>query len=86
MEENVEDIILIVMDVIAPFAGDGVELDKDTLLLEEGIIDSLNTLQIISELERRFNIKISPLDLTFDDFKSCRSLANGIARVLGTRQ
>ena len=49
-------------------------LRNDTLLLEGGIVDSLGTLNIVSFLERSFNITIHDDDLVPENFATLDTL------------
>ena len=44
-------------------------LNKDTDLIEEGILDSLDAMTFLFHLEKEVNEKISEIDDEFDDFK-----------------
>ena len=68
MEEN----ILEILRDINPYA----EITKDTLLLEEGILESMSILLLISELEKRYNIEI-PLDkIAENDLVDINAISN----------
>ena len=67
-----------IYDIVRPFLNEEVSLDPETELFEDGLIDSLNVLQIIARLETTFSISISPLDMTFDDFRTCATIAECI--------
>jgi len=53
------------------------ELDKiedNTLLFEEGILDSMGLISLITFLEETFNIKINDTDLELENFKSIEAM------------
>ncbi len=50
-------------------------ISKDTLLLDEGMIDSFNVLEIITFMEKCTGIRINPTEVTIEHFASIRSLA-----------
>jgi acyl carrier protein len=50
------------------------DLRNDTLLLENGVIDSLGTLNIVTFLERSFNITIEDDDLVPENFATIDTL------------
>ena len=79
---NKADILKVVKETVNPFVSTQSDFTADTEILESGLIDSLNVLQVIAELERRFDLKIGPLDMTFDDFKTCQTIADRIGKLL----
>jgi len=52
---------------------DGIE--KDTALLEKGVLDSLGILDVVSFLESEFAIQISDEDLVPENFKSLSTIS-----------
>jgi len=56
------------------------EVDVDQDLLEDGIIDSMLLLKLVSFVEETFSVKIFDEDITKDNFKSLRSIENLILR------
>lgn len=50
------------------------DLKMDQLLLDEGIIDSLSTIELISDLEEIYNIVIGPDDLNHYNFNSVQAI------------
>ncbi len=54
-----DDIILFIKEVIEDATGDCVE--NDTLLFEEEVLDSMSILNLIEELEEKYDISL-PLD------------------------
>ncbi len=77
-----ETILKIVTETVNPFLNSQAGFTPETEILESGLIDSLNVLQVIAELERRFGLKIGPLDMTFDDFKTCKTITSRIEKLL----
>lgn len=51
----------------------------DALLLEEGIIDSLALLEIVSFIEETYDLVVDDADVTLDAFGSIESLAAYVA-------
>jgi len=43
-------------------------LDSDLPLIQQGIVDSLGILQLVSFIEEEFNIKIAPEDVVLKNF------------------
>jgi acyl carrier protein len=50
------------------------ELRPKTDLLEEGILDSLQVLELATAIEERFKITLDPYDFTPQNFRSLQSL------------
>jgi acyl carrier protein len=53
----------------------GIQLNEDTLLLEEKILDSLGMLELISFVEETFSIEIPDEDIIPDHFGTIEKLA-----------
>jgi acyl carrier protein len=45
-------------------------LDSDTLLLENGVVDSIGVLELVGFLETEFGIVVTDEDLTTDNFRT----------------
>ena len=56
--------------------GQGVEFDGDDSLLEEGIIDSLGLLDVVTFIETEFGISVDDADVTLDNFGSVNTIAS----------
>jgi len=52
------------------------QLSPETILFSSGIIDSLNLIHLIEFLEKKYLIKVSPIDLTLDHFDSIERIAH----------
>jgi len=76
-----EVILSTVIEVVELYAEGQATVTPDIALLETGVIDSLNMLQIVIELERRLKMRIGAVDLVYDDFYSPRQLADAITRL-----
>ncbi|MCD6597776.1 MAG: acyl carrier protein [Bacteroidales bacterium] len=77
--EQIED-ILEIKDKLNKYVQDTAFTDFDkiednTLLFEEGILDSMGLISLITFLEETFNIKISDTDLELENFKSIDAMA-----------
>ena len=60
---------------------DSVQLEGDESLFDADILDSLRLIDVVSELETRYGIKIKQADLTPSNFDSL----NGIAQLVNIR-
>lgn len=63
----------------------GHELKPETPLLDEGLIDSFNILEILAFLEDRFELRIDPRQVTPGEFATVDSIAQMITRLTETR-
>ena len=70
MADHYEQIINI-LKTANPYIDD---IEIDTQIIDEGIIDSLQFFFIISEIESRFNITIAQEDMTPENFSSVKSI------------
>jgi acyl carrier protein len=55
--------------------GQGVDFDSDDALLEEGIIDSLGLLEVVTFIETEFDITVDDAEVTLDNFGSVNAIA-----------
>jgi len=62
IEQKIKDYIL------REFLPDELLLDSDLSLIQQGIVDSLGILQLVSFIEEEFNIKIAPEDVVLKNF------------------
>ena len=58
------------------------KLDKDTLLLDQQIIDSSGVLVLIMFIEKKYNIQIDDLELVPENFNSISALVDLVERKL----
>ena len=56
--------------------GQGVEFQDDDSLLEDGIIDSLGLLDIVTFIETEFELAVDDADVTLDNFGSVHAIAS----------
>lgn len=63
----------IVHDII--FKSDDSKIDIEDSLLEKGIIDSTGIIQLVTFLEKEFNIKVENQDLLPENFETVQSIA-----------
>ena len=52
----------------------GVDFETETSLVDDGILDSLDIISIISEVSDEFDVKIPPEEITPDNFNSVEAM------------
>ena len=52
----------------------GVDFEKETNLVDDGILDSLDIISIISEVSEEYDVKIPPEDITPENFNSAGAM------------
>jgi acyl carrier protein len=55
-------------------------LDPDTPLIQRGVIDSIDLLQLVEFLERRFNISIDETEILPSNLRSLAQIERFVAR------
>lgn len=58
-----------------------VDFKNETKLIDNGILDSLNIMEIIAEISDEFDIELSPADIVPVNFNSAESLWAMIQRL-----
>ncbi len=52
----------------------GIDFETETSLVDDGILDSLDIISIISEVSDEFDVKIPPEEITPDNFNSAEAI------------
>lgn len=68
-----------ILDIIKRITNDS-SIPKDSLLLDEGWIDSLTTIELLNELEIFFSIKIENDELTHENFNSISKITSLVSK------
>ena len=58
----------------------GVDCEKETALIDDGLVDSLDIVSIVTELMDAFDVEISVEDLQPENFNSVDAIAELIQR------
>lgn len=58
-----------------------VDFKNETKLIDNGILDSLNIMEIIAEISDAFDVELSPADIVPANFNSAASLWTMIERL-----
>lgn len=61
--------------------GQDADFDHDDELLEEGIIDSLGLLEVVTFIETEFDVTVDDADVTLDAFGSVSRMADYVETV-----
>lgn len=67
------------------FSESGFSYDDDASFLDEGIIDSLGIIELVTFVEKQFGISVADQDLVPDNFDSVRKLDAFVRRKQGAK-
>ncbi len=59
-----------------------VDLDKETALFEDGILNSMDVVELISRLSDTFEIELGPRDLIPENFNSVEAMWRMVQSIL----
>ena len=59
----------------------GIDFEKEENLIEDGIITSLEIVNLVVEISNEFDIEISPLDIVPENFASAKTIMELIERL-----
>ncbi|MRR31706.1 acyl carrier protein [bacterium] len=62
------------------FSGSGYPYPDDTSFLENGIVDSMNVLELVMFVEQKFSVKVEDAEIVPDNFDSIARLAAFVRR------
>lgn len=71
--------------ISANFDTEGRQIDTDTPLLDDGLIDSGGLLEVVLFLEERFGVVVEDADVLPENFASVRRIAAFVERLGGAR-
>ena len=75
--DNTREKLLKILGMIRP----GAQFDGCPDLIKAGLLDSLLTMMLTGEIESSFGVKISPLDVVPENFKTVDSICELIERL-----
>jgi len=78
--ENVEHMIRTYIAKNILFSGNGYPYPDDASFLNEGIVDSMNMLELVMFVEKEFGAKVEDEDIVPDNFDSVSKLAAFVRR------
>lgn len=64
------DELLEILNEIKP----GVDFEKETALVDDGILDSLAIIRLVSEIDDEFDVEIGVTDLIPENFNSAKAI------------
>ena len=64
------DELLEILNEIKP----GVDFEKETALVDNGILDSLAIIRLVSEIDDEFDVEIGVTDLVPENFNSAKAI------------
>jgi acyl carrier protein len=62
------------------FSDNGFSYDENASFLDEGIVDSVGVMELVSFVEEDFRVKVEDLDITPENFDSVSKIAAYIRR------
>ncbi|MCQ4744253.1 phosphopantetheine-binding protein [Blautia producta] len=71
-----------VIEIIVSLCSKEIDFQKDINLIDEHVLDSVVFVQMISLIEKEFNIKFSLFDLDIQNFKSVNSIVSTVTEVI----
>ncbi len=80
--QNVEETIRTYIARNILFSGNGYPYPDDTSFLNEGIVDSMNMLELVMFVEEQFDVHVEDQDIVPDNFDSVSKLAIYVRRKL----
>jgi len=70
--------------IVDKIVGEEIEIADDASLFSEGIIDSLGNVKLISFLEKQYNIRIEPGEITMENFDTINQIVAFVEQKLNT--
>jgi acyl carrier protein len=80
--QHIEEMIRIYIAQNILFSGNGYPYSDDASFLNEGIIDSMNVLELVMFVEQTFSVTVQDQDIVPDNFDSVSKLAAFVRRKL----
>lgn len=56
------------------------QIDKKDNLLEDGIVDSMGMMRLVLYVEEKFNIRIPPEDMSFENFMNVEHIVSYLSK------
>lgn len=58
-----------------------VDFTKEKNLVEDGLLDSLSIVMLVSDLREAYDVEITPVDIVPENFRSAEAIYNMITRL-----
>ena len=88
MIDDLDNNVVLIRDYIAKnllFSDSGFNFDDDASFLDEGIVDSLGIIELVTFVEKQFGVSVADHELIPDNFDSVRKLDAYIRLKLGAK-
>ena len=88
MIDDLNNNVVLIRDYIAKnllFSDSGFNYDDDASFLDEGIVDSLGIIELVTFVEKQFGVSVADHELIPDNFDSVRKLDAYIRLKLGAK-
>ncbi len=59
----------------------GVDFEKETELVDSGILDSMSIIRLVTAISDEYDIEITPLDLVPENFNSAKAIYDLIQKL-----
>ena len=76
METDMEKLLAILNEL-----HDDVDFTKETALIDDGILDSLDIVSIVTEIDSEFDVRIPPEEIIPENFNSAQALFDLITKL-----
>ena len=77
MMNNMEEKLMEILNDLRP----DVEFEKETKLIDDGVLDSFDIVSLVSDLNSEFDIEINVMDLEPVNFNSVKAMLELIVRL-----
>ena len=80
---NMEQIKLKIKEIMESIRPD-IDFENETNLIVDGLLESIDIVEIVMQIESEWNIVVAPSDLTEENFSSCNSIAELVKKLQPT--
>lgn len=80
MSEDLSEVIRV--HLASEYLADGEQLDENTQLIEEEVLDSIGIFSTVTFLEQRFGIEVPPDDVVLENFETIGAIEKLLRREL----
>ena len=80
---NMEQIKLKIKEIMVSIRPD-IDFENETNLIVDGLLESIDIVEIVMQIESEWNIVVAPSDLTEENFSSCNAIAELVKKLQPT--